>query len=238
MTIWREVYPIGRSFGLIRGAPDVVCTLVYKELQRSLGALGDEVAYVGSIQGPAQALASLDPVAFPVEDRYLILECPNNWSLYLDNSALFDASPPRLADIARVQGADTIHVCSTIPGAGDENPLQQIAIFRAGLGLVRSVSNSCYRGEWRVATEGAPYPFEDAAAYEAPATEASFTREHLRSFLAQLGVQVSWDDLLSLYEDAAGYILERRAGERANVRQIHKPLTEFRRRPDLDARLG
>lgn len=232
MAIWHELYPIGRSFGLIKSPPDVACSLLFRELQRTFGATGDEIAYVGAFTGATAAVAALDPVSFPIEDRYLILECAGDWSLYLDNSALFDASPPRLADLARVQEVDSIYVSSSLPGTDEANPIQRVSTFRAGGGLVRAVSNQRYRGAWRFDQDGQPYPFEDLASYETATDAERFTREHLRAFLSQLGVQVSWDSLLTIYDDASGYLLERRSNA-PSARQVYKTVNELGRHPDL-----
>lgn len=217
MGLWREVYPLGRSFGLIQGGPEAACEALVRELKRSTASTGASVSVLGSVVGPSQAIAALEPLSLPLEDRFIVLGCPGNWSLYLDNSALFDASPPRLADLARSQSRATIYVTSTYPDMADPRPIHQILVFHPGGGLARAVTSQFDHGQWRFFEEGAPYPFEDIASYAVAPPAERFTREHLRAFLANLGVAVSSDSLLAVDEDAPGYLIEQHDPERVGA---------------------
>src|SRR5262245_12154436 len=120
MAIWREVYPLGRSFGLIQGSPDEACEALLRELKRAAGpGTGTQIGVGEVFAGPARAIELLQPMVLPFEDRFVILGCPGGWSLYLDNSALCDGSPPRLADLARAQSRMTIAVTSVFPDVED-----------------------------------------------------------------------------------------------------------------------
>jgi hypothetical protein len=205
MAIWREVYPLGRSFGLIQGNPDAACEALYRELRRSTVAETAEIVLLESFAGPQRALELLEPLSMPFEDRFLVLGCPGDWSLYLDNSALCDASPPRLADLARSQARSTIHV---------------------------TITSEFDRTGWRFYADGTPYPFEDRLAYSAEAGEERFTREHLRHFLASLGVVISNDSLIALEPDASGHALALKEADPAVAQRLrYITLQELRHSP-------
>ena len=206
MSFVRSAYPLGRAFGLIEGDVDSASEILLREIKRSFNDEAGVISVVRSFVGVEQGLSLLDPVVTPFEDRYLIMACPGAWSLYLDNSALFDGSPPRLADLARNQSKYTIHVTSTPPNAPEPSPVQQISVYQKGGGMLRSICNQWDRSAWRFTAEGTPYDFETP--YRA-ADEERFTREHIRDFLSQLGVAVGrGDDLLRLDANASGFLLE------------------------------
>jgi hypothetical protein len=228
MSFIRSAYPLGRAFGFIEGDPDSACEVLLRELKRSLGDDGAGVSVASSFFGVEQAFSLLDPVASPFEDRYLVLGCPGSWSLYLDNSALFDGSPPRLADLARNQSRYTIHVTSTPSDVTEPSPVQQISIYQKSGGMVRSICNQWDRTSWRFTAEGTPYEFETPYQGEG---EERFTREHIRYFLSQLGVAVAYgDDLLQLDPNAHGFLLEyQEQNPDIARRKKYTHLEEFRR---------
>lgn len=228
MGALRNVYPLGRSFGLIEGDPDAACEALLREMKRSLGERAESVSVIQAFSGVETGLGLLDPVVAPFEDRFIVVACPGAWSLYLDNSALFDASPPRLADLARNQSRYTIHASSSLPGAQEPSPIQQVSVYQSGGGLVRAISNQRDRGVWRFIAEGRPYPFE--APYYGDG-EARFSRDHLRFFLSQLGVSVAQDeDLLWIEPDAKGFLLEyREQNPDLASRRKYTSLQELRR---------
>jgi hypothetical protein len=228
MSFVRSAYPLGRAFGLIQGDPDSACEVLLREIKRSLGEESGAVSVVSSFTGLEQGLLLLDPVVTPFEDRYLVVACPGAWSLYLDNSALFDGSPPRLADLARFQSKYTIHITSTPGGVTEPSPGQQISIYQKSGGMVRSICNQWDRNDWRFTAEGNPYDFE--MPYK-EAGEDRFTREHIRHFLSQLGVAVAYgDDLLQFDPNAKGFLLEYQEQNPDFVRRKkYTSLEEFRR---------
>jgi hypothetical protein len=206
MSFVRSAYPLGRAFGLIEGDVNSACEVLLREIKRSFNDEAGIVSVVSSFVGVEKGLSLLDPVVTPFEDRYLIMACPGAWSLYLDNSALFDGSPPRLADLARHQSKQTIHVTSTPSTPPEPSPVQQISIYQKGGGMLRSICNQWDRSVWRFTAEGTPYAFETP--YRAADAER-FTREHIRRFLAQLGVAVAaGDDLLRFDANTSGFLLE------------------------------
>jgi hypothetical protein len=228
MSFVRSAYPLGRAFGLIEDKVDPACEVLLRELKRSFGDEAGIISVVSSFVGVEQGLSLLDPVVTPFEDRYLIMGCPGSWSLYLDNSALFDGSPPRLADLARNQSKNTIHITSTPPNTPEPSPVQQISVYQKGGGMVRSICNQWDRSAWRFTAEGTPYNFE--APYNG-ADEACFTREHIRHFLSQLGVSVAnGEDLLQFEPNTHGFLLEYQEQNPDFVRRKkYTSLEEFRR---------
>lgn len=200
------------SFGLVRGQANVVAESFLAWQQEILRKWGFELKLEVRLGKIGDSLNALYPLTAPIVTKYLFWPVDENWTLYFDNGVNgSDAGPPSVlssrlgADAMRVVMADelidrssgqVLQYRATILEYFDKG-VEQRHIFVANDG-----------GKWRFGESGAPFSFEDTAAYRVRSIRDRFTNVMLLGYLKELGVDLS-NNHAAVIEHGSGYLLEK-----------------------------
>ncbi|MEX0139513.1 hypothetical protein MRBLMS1_000267 [Massilia sp. LMS1-1-1.1] len=214
---------LSSSFGLVQSSAKVVAESFLAWQQEILRQWGFELK-LGVRQGKlSDALNALYPLTAPIVTKYLFWPLNENWTLYFDNGVNgTDAGPPSVlssrlgVDAMRVVMADEI----VNPSSGQVTQYRATILEYFSKGVEqRHVFVANDGGKWKFGESGAPFPFENTAAYKVRSIRDRFTNVMLNGYLKELGVDLS-NSHFSVIEHGLGYLLEKHGKMPASYKEF------------------
>ena len=205
MTKWS---PVTSDFGLIQAPIERVLA----ELQSWHNSIGIEYARTAITSSLADAFESLLPLSNSMMRR-LFLATHSDWVACFQNGIQGSDPFPAMSYLARQMGVLAMRVCS-IP----DNALYPATIWEVyapeslggqkPLGYRRAISSAKDGGRWVFDESGERFPFEQVERYTERRRYDRFTREMLRDYLREFGIELFSDDFLHVGEESPAVRLQ------------------------------
>lgn len=201
-------WPVTHDFGLIRSDVDTIAA-VRPEMYRDAGL---EVE-VTPLQGrPDDCFSRLEPLS-PAPTKEMYLATTFGWSAFFQNGCRGSDPFLPMLQLSRALGVTALRACVTPAAARYQAVILEVYDTPdAGgdaHGRRRSIAAANDGGRWVFDQSGTPFPFEDAAAYQANRRRDRFTPAMLRSFLAELGIPDLADETIGPGGQCRGYMIAR-----------------------------
>jgi hypothetical protein len=203
-------HPVTSDFGLIESPLEaVVAALV--DWHQSIGTTYHRTDVTDGLE---KAFAALLPLS-QAKQRRLFVATDSSWTACFQNGIQGSDPTPAMAVLARDKlGVLAMRVCSTPQSAKwPANIWEVYAPPSLGgdepLGYRRSIGASNDGGRWVFDQYGAPFDFENLAAYNARRKRERFTREMLQEYLRHFEIRPFDDDFYIVDDERPAVLLQR-----------------------------
>ncbi len=200
--------PVTSDFGLIQAPIERVLT----ELERWHASIGTHYERTEIRSSLADAFESLLPLANS-KMRTLLLSTQSDWVAFFQNG--INGSDPFsvMNYLARAMGVLAMRVCATFEGAAYPATVWEVYASEAlggemPVGFRRSIAAANDGGTWTFFETGDRFPFEQVDRYTERRKRDRFTREMLRNYLREFGVELFADDFLTVSETSPAVRLQ------------------------------
>jgi hypothetical protein len=207
LTKWN---PVAYDFGLIRAPLDRIVA----ELQSWHSSIGIEYSRTETASSLGDAFASLLPLAHS-KMRRLFVATRSDWVACFQNGIQGSDPAPAMSFLAKRMDVLAMRACCTADTA--KYPALVWEVYapeslggKPPLGYRRSIAAMNDGGRWTFEESGERFPFEQIARYEEPRKRDRFTREMLRDYLREFGIELFSDDFLRIDAASPAVQLQRR----------------------------
>jgi hypothetical protein len=193
--------PVAHDFGLIRAPLDRVLA----ELQSWHSSLGIEYSRTEITSSLGDAFDSLLPLANS-KMRRLFVATRSDWIGCFQNGIQGSDPFPAMSYLATRMGVLAMRVCSTADTAKYPAVIWEVYApeslgGKPPLGYRRSIAAMKDGGRWTFEESGERFPFEQVGRYEERRKRDRFTREMLRDYSREFGIELFSDEFFRV--DAA-----------------------------------
>ncbi len=193
--------PVAHDFGLIRAPFDRVLA----ELQNWHSSIGMEYSRTEITSSLGDAFESLLPLASS-KMRRLFVATRSDWVACFQNGIQGSDPFPAMSYLATRIGVLAMRVCSTADKAKYPAVIWEVYApeslgGKPPLGYRRSIAAMNDGGRWIFEESGERFSFEQVERYEEGRKPDRFTREMLRDYLREFGIELFSDEFLRV--DAA-----------------------------------
>ena len=188
--------PVAHDFGLIRALLDRVLT-EFQDWQSSIGITYLRTEISSFLE---EAFGSLLPLA-ESKMRRLFVASRSDWVAYFQNGLQGSDPFPTMSYLAARMGVLAMRVCSTADATRYPAVVWEVyaPVSLGGvpqLGYRRSIAAMNDGGRWIFHESGERFPFEQVEQYGERRKCDRFTREMLRDYLMEFGIESLSDDFL------------------------------------------
>lgn len=193
LTKWN---PVTYDFGLIRAPLDRVLV----EFQNWHTSIGIEYARTEISSSLGDSFESLLPLSHS-KMRRLFIATSSDWVVCFQNGIQGSDPAPAMSYLARRMRTLAMRVCCTADAARYPAVIWELYApeslgGKLPLGYRRSIATTNDGGHWTFEESGERFPFEQVERYTESRKRDRFTREMLRDYLKEFGIELFSDDFL------------------------------------------
>lgn len=206
-TVFEKWNPVTSDFGLIRAPLETVVSGL-RSWHESIGIAYESTDITSSL---ADAFESLLPLSHS-KMRRLFLATHSDWVAYFQNGTQGSDPFPAMNYLARQLNVLAMRVCSVEEGPYPATMWEVYAPASLGgempLGYRRSLAAANDGDRWTFDESGEPFPFEQTSRYTERRKRDRFTREMLRDYLREFGVDLFSDDFFRIAPESPAVRLQ------------------------------
>jgi len=205
LTKWS---PVTHDFGLIRAPLDQVLGA----FQNWHVSIGIEYARTEIASSLDEAFTSLLPLAHS-KMRRLFVATHSDWVACFQNGIQGSDPSPAMCYLAQSMNVVAMRVCCTAETVNYQGVIWEVYAPESlggimPLGYRRAIAAANDGGRWIFEESGERFPFEQIDRYEAQRKRDRFTRDMLREYVRQFGVELFSDDFLRVEVDSPAVRLQ------------------------------
>jgi hypothetical protein len=208
-SVLEKWHPVTRDFGLINASIEQVLSQ-YLNWNHSLGLEHDRTEIRTTLE---DAFESLLPLANS-KMRKLFVPTRSNWIAFFQNGIQGSDPSPPMAVLAERMKVLSMRVCCTPDNAKYPATIWEIYAPESlggssPLNSRRSIAAMDDGGRWIFEESGERFPFEQVERYAERRKRDRFTREMLREYLSNFGLNPFSDDFFNISDQSPAVRLQR-----------------------------